>query len=136
MAQIGQFALVPSGNFCNDSAFLITGQELEYLCGMLNSMLSAWYVQTSGYTTSFGVPQWKKFIVQEVPVACPAENVKESIKQFVNQIVESDYEIYQPHFIKEIEELTFEIYDLNAQEKSFLKTKFQKSGASFLSCKR
>ncbi len=69
MAPSGRFAYSePEPVFCNQKAFIITGNSLKYLCAILNSRLITWQVRNSAVTTGMGLTQWDKFTVERLPI--------------------------------------------------------------------
>ena len=73
--EMGAFVFDESGFFYPlDSAFMMTGKNLHFLYGVLNSPVISWYVSKSGLTTGMGIPSWKKFVVDEIPIIDPGES--------------------------------------------------------------
>ena len=68
MAPHGRFAYSDSEMYSNDKAFVITGSFLKYLCAILNSILVTWFIKNTALTTGLGLTQWKKFVVERIPV--------------------------------------------------------------------
>ena len=68
MSPRGRFAYSSSPIFCNQKAFVVTGDSLKYLCAVLNSRLVTWMVSHIGVTTGMGLVQWDKFTVVRIPI--------------------------------------------------------------------
>ena len=76
MSEGPRFAYSTREIFCNDKAFVLArdqvGQDeeelLQYLVGVLNSAVIGWYGRNITTTTGAGLPQWKKFSVETLPV--------------------------------------------------------------------
>ena len=68
MSNEGRFAYSDTELYCNDKGFLMTGDNLKYLCAVLNSSLIAWLMKNTGLTTGMGLMQWKKFAVERLPI--------------------------------------------------------------------
>ncbi len=69
MAPNGRFAYSDSETiFCNQKAFVVTGNSLKYLCAILNSRLITWQVRNTAVTTGMGLTQWDKFVVERLPI--------------------------------------------------------------------
>ena len=71
MADTGHFTYSDDEIYTNDKAFMMTGRHLKYLCGFLNSAVVGWYVQKTALTTGMGLTQWKKYVVESIPVPRP-----------------------------------------------------------------
>ena len=68
MSPEARFAYSHADTFCNDKGFILTGYSLKFLCTVLNSQLTTWFVKHTGLTTGMGLIQWKKFVVERIPV--------------------------------------------------------------------
>ena len=68
MSNTGRFAYSEMEMYCNDKGFILTGKSLKYLCAVLNSTIIKWLVENTALTTGLGVVQWKKFVVERLPI--------------------------------------------------------------------
>ena len=68
MSPEARFAYSDADMFCNDKGFILTGPSLKFLCAVLNSQLTTWFVRHTGLTTGMGLIQWKRFVVERIPV--------------------------------------------------------------------
>lgn len=63
-----KFAYSDSELYCNDKGFMVTGDNLKYLCAVLDSSLINWLMRNTGLTTGMELMQWKKFAVERLPI--------------------------------------------------------------------
>ena len=68
MAKEGRFAWSDAEMFSNNKGYIMTGQHLKYLCGVLNSRLITWYVQNTAATTGMGLTEWTMVMVERIPI--------------------------------------------------------------------
>ncbi|MGQ4808629.1 hypothetical protein NKDENANG_02016 [Candidatus Entotheonellaceae bacterium PAL068K] len=68
MSDRGRFAYSDTEMYCNDKGFILTGASLKYLCAVLNSRLITWLIKKTALTTGVGLAQWKKFVVERLPI--------------------------------------------------------------------
>ena len=68
MSSKGRFAYSDSEMYCNDKGFVMAGKSLKYLCAVLNSTLITWLIKNTALTTGMGLTQWKKFVVERIPI--------------------------------------------------------------------
>ena len=68
MSPEARFAYSDTDTFCNDKGFILTGPSLKFLCAVLNSQLTTWFVKHTGLTTGMALVQWKRFVVERIPV--------------------------------------------------------------------
>ena len=87
MSPHGRFAYSDSEMYSNDKAFVITGSFLKYLCAILNSALVTWFIKNTALTTGVRLTQWKKFVVERIPVPKIASGDQQSFIHLVNHIL-------------------------------------------------
>ena len=68
LTEEGRFAYVRDQMFCADTAFMMSGESMGYLCAMLNSHLITWFMRNTALTSGMGVTRWKKFAVERLPI--------------------------------------------------------------------
>lgn len=73
------FAYEKEGLLVNDSVFLMIGDNLKYLCAVLNSKLSEWYFDKITTSSGVGTNMWKKTYVEQIPIP---EILKTEMKPF------------------------------------------------------
>ena len=119
MAPEGRFALCGPDIVCNQKCFMVTGSDLLYLAGILNSSLVTWYVRRTAVTTGMGLPQWDKFVVQRVPVARPStlemENLRGLVEEMLAAITMDDLQNIR-RLQRSIDRLIHEFYGLTLEE--------------------
>ena len=64
----GRFAHENGGMFCVNTAFMMTGQALKYLCAVLNSKLITWFMSQTALNSGMGVTRWIGHTVEQIPV--------------------------------------------------------------------
>ena len=90
MAPYGRFAY--SGSeiiFCNQKAFIVTGNFLKYLCAILNSRLITWQVENIAVTTGMGLIQWDKFVVERLPIPKMSTENQQIFTRLVDEILKA-----------------------------------------------
>ena len=90
MAPYGRFAY--SGSeiiFCNQKAFVVTGNSLKYLCAILNSRLITWQVENIAVTTGMGLIQWDKFVVERLPIPKMSTENQQTFTRLVDEILKA-----------------------------------------------
>ena len=121
MSPQGRFAYCTTGTYCNDKGFIMTSRSssLKYLCAILNSTLVTWFVRNWALTTGVGLPQWKKFVIERLPV--PHLPIME--RQHFVKLVDSIFAEMDDHQVAstqrqmaEIDGLVYAAYGLNDAE--------------------
>ena len=89
MTERGRFAYSKDEMYCGDTVFVMSGESLKYLCGVLNSSLIAWLVDRTAVTTGMGLPRWKKYTVETIPVPRPSDDEERTVVGLVERLIEA-----------------------------------------------
>ena len=87
LSDTGRFAYDDSGMFCVNTVFMMTGDELKYLCGVLNSSLIAWYMGNTSHNSGMGVPRWIPVTVGRIPVPRASAGERARVAGLVDAIL-------------------------------------------------
>jgi len=122
-----KFSIEMGGEFIAEATtFLMTGNNLVYLLGILNSRLSEYIFSKIGTTTGVGTVRWKKFTIEQLYVPTPnIERIKEYedvVTEIINLIkINQNYE----EFEQKINNMIYQDFDLSDDEIKFM-CKFRK----------
>ena len=119
MSGSGRFSYAEGGMFSNQKAFMITGESLKYLCGLLNSALSTWFMKNTGVTTGMGLVQWDKFAVHRLPIPKISAEKQRPLVDFVARILtakDADPSADTSALEAEIDELVYALYGMTEEE--------------------
>ena len=119
MSPIGRFSLVDGGVYCNQKTFMIVGQDLNYLCAVLNSTVVTKFVRSVAVTTGMGLTQWDKFVVTTIPVPIPRVGHRTRLTQLVDQLVRQHFK-ENTQIAMEIDKIVFDLYGLDRSEREFV----------------
>jgi len=126
MSTSGKFALCGPDIMCNQKCFMVTGTHLFYLCAILNSKLVTWLVKKYAVTTGWGLIQWDKYIVEDIPII-HLEKTDISISKKIEKIVDSilsklNYDPFYDvsKYQQEIDGFIFELYGLTSDEQEII----------------
>jgi len=107
---------------------MVTGNDLFYLCAILNSKLVTWFVKKYAVTTGWGLIQWDKYIVEDIPIVYQGqtciyfqeiEKIVDSILSKINHGPLYDVSKYE----QEIDSLVFKLFGMTSDEqKTILNT--------------
>jgi hypothetical protein len=115
-----KFAFDDQNYYAEATTFLMTGERLKFLLGILNSKVSEWYFNQISTTTGMGTNRWKKYKIELLPIKIGNERIENKIETLVNQIIE--IKRFTPHadtkdLEKEIDELVYDLYELTEEER-------------------
>ena len=119
MAGDARFSYDDRGTYCNQKCFMITGNSLKYLCAVLNSVTSTWFMKHTGVTTGMGLVQWDKFSVQRIPIPRISPAEQRPFIRLVDEIIETkttDPDADTSYLEWEIDRLVYDLYGLTEEE--------------------
>ena len=119
MSPEARFAYSNTDVFCNDKGFILTGPSLKFLCAVLNSQLTTWFVKHTGLTTGMGLVQWKRFVVERVPIPKVPTAKQRPFVKLVDDILDAkaaDPDADTAEREAEIDGLVYELYGLTPDE--------------------
>ena len=138
LTERGRFAYDAEKMFCLDTAFMITGERIKYLCAVLNAKLIHWYLQQTAPTSGMGVLRWKKIYLEPIPIPKISADKDALIATLVDYIIylknqpstdgknlayARDY-LMVKYFERIVDGLVYEIYltdELHRADKYFFK---------------
>ena len=117
LTEQGRFAYDDSEMFCVNSAYMLTGNSLKYLCAVLNSALVTWFMQNSALNSGMGTTRWVRFTVDRIPIPIVDVSAQQPFIRAVDRIrhalsTEADTAILE----SEIDRLVYELYGLTKHE--------------------
>ena len=121
-----QFCFEPKGYFCEATSFLLVGKNLQYLTGVLNSKLFTYIFKAfyaGGGLGAEGYRYKKKFLIETpIPKITPLnQGLATEIETLVDKILTLKKENSKSDtgsLEAEIDELVFDLYGLNEEERS------------------
>jgi len=108
--------------YTNQTAYIMTGENLKYILGILNSEISNWYMLNIAYSLSEGAKRWIKQYVEQLPIpplTPQNQPIANRIVALVDQILSSkkqNPEADTTHLENEIDQLVYQLYGLTEDE--------------------
>lgn len=62
------FCLDTEGFYTNQTAYILTGNDLKFLLGFLNSTVSKFYLGKIAYSLSNEAKRWIKQYIEQIPI--------------------------------------------------------------------
>lgn len=123
-----KFAMSHGGEYILAGAWMIVGERLTALLGILNSTLIKFYFDHVSNSSGMGTTQWKKFAVERLPIP-RLDSVNPELVAKIEQLVEERNSLEtdsddpeSSRIEREIDGLVFELYGLNAGEIELIKS--------------
>lgn len=114
-----KFAYDDNNYYAEATTFLMTGEKLKYLLGILNSKVSKWYFNQISTTTGMGTNRWKKYKIELLPIKIPTEQEQTKIETQVEKIIilkKSNPTSDTSAIEAEIDRLVYKLYGLTEEE--------------------
>ena len=125
LTEEGRFAYDAGQMFCANTAFIMTGQSLKYLCAFLNSRLTTWFMRHTGLNSGMGVTRWIAFTVEAIPIPKVSAEKQQLFIDVVDKILAikgSNPAADTAKWEKEIDRLVYALYDLTEKEIQCIET--------------
>ena len=119
LTQKGRFAYDDSGIYCEATTFLMTGENIKYLCTVLNSGLIAWFMKNTAPTGMGMHPRWKKVYVERLPIPNIPANEQHPFIRLVDCILSAKSANPSADTTEqeaEIDRLVYGLYGLTSEE--------------------
>ena len=119
LTEQGRFAYDPDGMFCVNSAFMISGQSIKYLCALFNSKLITWFMHNTALNSGMGTTRWVMFTVERLPIPQISPTEQRPSIRLVDSILTAKAANPKADTTEqeaEIDRLVYALYDLTAEE--------------------
>lgn len=98
----------------------MSGENLKYILGCLNSKAIYWYfTKMLGCTSGVGTNRWLKFTMEQLPIPTATEAQQDKIISLVDRILsakQSNPEADTTELESEIDRIVYELYGLTEEE--------------------
>jgi hypothetical protein len=121
-----KFTYSNTGEFILAGAFMLTGESLKFILSFLNSKLCLFYFNLICNSSGMNTTQWKKFVLDRMPLIQINSEKQKPFIELVNQILsvtkDDDYldnpdkQAKVKKLEKEIDQLVYELYELTPGE--------------------
>ena len=88
----------------------MTGNDLEFICAILNNPITSWHFNTFCISSGVGTNQWRELYVRNLLIPNISIERRTNLIRLINDI--NDLEMAKKDYKNEINELNKIIYDL------------------------
>ena len=130
LTERGRFAYDEGDTFCVNTAYILSGKSIKYLCAILNSTLITWYMGTSALTSGMGVTRWFRVSVENIPAPKLTAARQRPFVRLVDRILKAkaaDPDANTSEIEDEIDRLVYDLYSLTSAEVAAIQGKKGKS---------
>lgn len=113
-----KFTFDHSKHYLNNTIFMMVGEKLKYLLGVMNSKAAQWYFEKISTTSGMGTNRWLKYKIINLVVPNPSikqEKVVDTLVDyvlFINSLRANDIKVklYAAYFEQIIDGIVYELY--------------------------
>ena len=119
LTEHGRFAYDDGKMFCVNTVYVLSGGPIKYLCAVLNSTPTTWFIKNTALNSGMGVPRWVRFTVERLPIPKISAAKQHPFIRLVDEILEAkagDPAADTSQQETEIDELVYELYGLTEEE--------------------
>lgn len=109
---------IDKNNYILAGAFLMTGKfSAKYLLTILNSSIINWLFDDICNSSGVGTNQWKKFVVEQIPIPKISESEQQPFIELVDKILLAKQQGNETRELEnEIDAMVFDLYELSEEE--------------------
>ena len=115
----GRFAYDTDGIFCLNTAFVMSGESVKFLCAILNSKLITWFMGNTALNSGMGVTRWINASVETIPIPGISAKERRPFIRLIERILNArttDPNTDVSAIESEIDLRVYELYGLTATE--------------------
>ena len=117
LTEEGRFAYDIGEMFCVNSAYMMTGASLKFLCAVLNSALTTWFMRNSALNSGMGTTRWVRSTVDRIPIPIVDAMTEQPFIQIMDEILYPRYEKADATKLKaDLDDLVYSLYRLTEDE--------------------
>jgi len=122
LADKGRFAIDILDNFLTlNGTFIMTGNDLEFICAVLNNPITSWHFNTFCISSGVGTNQWRELYVRNLLIPNIPIEKRITVLKFMKEIndlerAKKDYKIKT----NELNMLIYNLFELNKEEIQYI----------------
>ena len=119
LTERGRIAYDDGEMLCLNTAFIMLGTDLKYICAVLNSRLITWFMRNTAQNSGMGVTRWIRSTVQRIPVPRISVAKQAPFIRIVDLIIQKkaakrSFDATRQEM--EIDQLVYQLYGLTKEE--------------------
>ncbi len=124
LTEEGRFVYEAQEMFCVNSAYMMTGKSIKYLCAVLNSNIVTWFMRNSALNSGMGTTRWVRFTVERIPVPALDRELEQGFTDMVQEIMHlGEADAKMQHLQATLNQRVCALYGLSKEESIFVNGK-------------
>jgi hypothetical protein len=123
LAKEPQFTLAKAGDYMVNSIVMISGEDLYYILGVLNSKVTRFFMQNTAVILESGSIKWEKFNLEKIRIPwgdARRSEKSEKVRQLVKSRLAENNEETAQSLERQIDELVCDLFSLTISERSVI----------------
>lgn len=119
LTEQGRFAYDEGEMLCTNTAYIISGSSIKYLCALLNSNLITWYMNNTALNSGMGTTRWFSSTVERLPIPKIRPTEQRPFINLVDRILTAkaaDLKADTNEQEAELDQLVYGLYGLTTEE--------------------
>ena len=119
LVENGRFAYDYTGMYGEATTFMLTGENIKFLCAFLNTRVVQWFLRQVAPTSGMGVLRWKKVYVEVIPIPKLLAAEQEPFTRLIDRLLaakRTDPGADTTELEAEIDQLVYKLYGLSDEE--------------------
>ena len=119
LTERGRFSYADKDTYCVNTVYMLSGEAIKYLSGVLNSTLITWFMKNAALTSGMGVTRWFSTTVERIPIPQISAARQRPLTELVDSILAAkaaDPAAKTSDDEAEIDRLVYELYGLTEKE--------------------
>ena len=115
----GRFAYASGEMFALNTAYVLAGGPVKFLCAVLNSRLATWFMNDTANTSGMGVTRWFNVFVSRIPIPRIPPEAQSPFVRLVDDVLaakDADPEADVTAQENELDRLVYALYGLTDDE--------------------
>ena len=115
----GRFAYDDDSMFCVNTAFVMSGHSIKFLCALLNSNLTTYFMKRTALNSGMGVTRWIRTTVETIPIPKISAAEQRPFIRLVDRILTAKRtgpKADTADLEAEVDQLVYRLYGLTSEE--------------------
>ena len=109
--------------FLDKTSFMLVGNDLKFLLGILNSTIVEYYLRQTVVKLGAGSMGLAKIFLELTPIVKPTSAIKKSIENLVDEIIiAKEQSKYTKNLEREIDNLAYKLFDFDTEDIKFIES--------------
>ena len=117
-----RFTLIEDEYYLDKTCFMITGDELPFILGIINSSVINYYIHKNVAVLDTGGFLMQKIYIENFPIPVASERQKKELSSIVSKLLRESNAQQIDRLEKDVDEMVLQLYGISAEEADYIKS--------------